>query len=314
MNFNCGRKNLALTILAPKNCMNHCEFCNVWKEYETRKSDIEKIVCMTWWVLSKTRYPIKDVVITGGEPANDIGSLKRILNAIPGYYNVYINTTMPEETAGEMIALVNGTDKIKGVNISRHGESFEDDEKMMKGIAEDGALEGFNKKVRVNCVDKGKDVKKIIERWEQSRADIYFRRDFNIPMEPDELKLLDVDFHNAAQKKGYMWAGATSCNVCHTNLYKKGSKIVAYHKGMEKSSIMRENVLEYNDLIIDQAGEMYYDWEKPENRKKEIMCEMNERHEITEETNKRTLYEPNMTGMLVPRQTNFKLTCGGGGC
>ena len=95
-----------VTIFVPYDCKNHCPFCINKEEYgDMTGFSLEKIVQSIRRMDAIT--PKCDFVFTGGEPLADLGSLQKMLDAIPNTHRIFINTTFPVQqkySADEMIA------------------------------------------------------------------------------------------------------------------------------------------------------------------------------------------------------------------
>lgn len=267
-----GRNNLALTVFVPYDCKNSCRFCTTKKSYKEKLADFASVADEMRGILFYYNFPITDVVFTGGEPMENVGALKRLIEMIePLNKKVYINTTFTRKNLQEFVDLVNSNDTIRGVNISRHGETFERDAYLFEDVAPDDAIANIKKPVRINCLDKGQNLERIIDRWKGKNVELSIRRDYREPITETQLHNPYDPVAMTLIKLGFVYAGKAQCNVCDTTIFEKEGMIVRYHKGMERSSILNGNVLEFNDLIIDQAGNIAYDWKESNDR---IMQEM----------------------------------------
>lgn len=263
MDFVFGRDNLALTVFVPWDCNNNCEFCTSKESYRINEPSFKNVRYQIDRFFRYYDFPVKDVVFTGGEPMMNISMLAELIGLVPKDKRIFINTTFIRGTKGEFLDLID-QGRISGVNISRHGETFEDDRKMMCDIADDEEILDINCETRINCVRKHQNIKKLIDRWRDKSATINIREDYTImipevlhnPYQYVPLSLLDLGYH--------FWKH-TQCRVCDTTYFKPEYPelpIVMYHKGLKDSSILEGGVLEINDLIIDQTGALRYDWEK----------------------------------------------------
>ena len=70
----------------------------------------------------------------------------------------------------------------------------------------------------------------------------------------------------------YYYKSHSFCNVCDTctfiklNELKETKLIINYHRGLMHTAIQFGNIVELNDLIIFQNGDICYDWDgKKEN-------------------------------------------------
>lgn len=294
MIFYFGRDNLALTIFVPYDCKNKCPFCISKENYKTHKPSMRNVKHQLKRVLNEYSYPIKDIVFTGGEPMSDIDGLRDLVDLIPEKYNVYINTTLTKRNLQNFVDFVNGCKKIKGVNISRHSETYEQDCALLCDIAEDKQIEMIKKPVRINCVVKNQDIPKIIARWKGLNVDLYFRKDFNTEQSFTELHDPYDELTMKLIAEQFSFKSHTQCNVCDTIVFEKDGQIVAYHKGQKKSSIKVGFILEINDLIIDQTGTFTFDWDEND---LEIVSELEKK------------YKKNSQSAII-----YRGSCGGGGC
>lgn len=309
MIFSFGRDNLALTIFVPYDCANNCRFCTSKETYRTCRPSIKNVKYQIKRILTEHAFPIKDVVFTGGEPMSDVSGLKDLLDLIPSKYNVYINTTLIKRNFEEFVDFVNGCEKIKGVNISRHCETYEQDASFLADIATDEMIKLIKKPVRINCVVGNQNISKVVERWNQLGVHLYFRKDFNIEQD-------FVELHNPYDaltmkliSDGFSFISHTQCNVCDTTVFEKDGQIVAYHKGQKNSSIRIGQYLEINDLIIDQSGSFTFDWGTNDLM---IVNELENKYKI-----KKTIpvprYPENQSS-YIHFCGGYNRGCGGGGC
>ena len=263
-----GRENLALTVMVPYDCSNNCPFCSSKALYAQKKADAAAVEETMKWALSKPNLPIRDVVFTGGEPAEDVEMLKKLVALVPDDKNVYINTTLPEKTAVDFARFVNNEPKIKGVNVSRHAEEFWKEQ--LCDIVPDRMVKFLIRKpVRINCVLNGQDIRAVADRWRHDDVEISLRRDYTQEMTQEELHfpydkpVMDLIY------LGYEFKNASRCNVCDTVRFEKDGQVIAYHKGLFHSSISNGSMLEINDLIIDHTGKFLYDWDGCDEEKTE---------------------------------------------
>lgn len=255
-----GRENLALTVFVPYDCRNKCTFCTAKEQYRKDLPKKESVIEALLYVVGECEFPIKDVVFSGGEPTADMHTLKKMADIVPNKYNVFINTTMPRENADEFVQWVNKTKKVKGVNVSRHCESYEEDKQMLCDIVSDDFFNKLTKPVRINCVVGHGDIQKIIKRWEGKGVELCIREDYRDSKE---------DIHDPYSKTameiascGLSYVGNTRCKVCDTIKFARDNIVVLYHRGKMESSILKDGKLEINDLIILQDGTISYDWTK----------------------------------------------------
>lgn len=273
MKFLKGRDNLSVTVYVPYNCQNNCSFCSSKLEYLKPLNPLK-----TLSVLQKVRNSnINEVVFTGGEPMSDIDSLEILINAVDNK-DVYINTTLINKNFDKFCSLVNNTDCIKGVNVSRHSASFIEDSLMLNDIVEDKYLQKIKKPIKINVVSKFDEtdqvnlnlVKKILKRWSSfSNITVNFRENFNntTTQELHSLNNKTIEMFNSfaeCVRRSY-------CDVCDTTTYKYNGLLFNYHRGLPVTSIEMGNVTFVNDIIINVSGELVYDWDN-KNKDIEDLC------------------------------------------
>ena len=317
MLFLFGRENLALTVFVPYDCRNKCPFCLSKETYRTRRPSKDNVKYQLKRVLTEFNYPIKDIVFTGGEPMEDVDGLKELIDLVPSQYNIYINTTFTNRNIDEFVGFVNECFKIKGINISRHCETYEQDCALLCDIATDDKISMIQKPVRVNCVVKNQDISKVIERWNGTGVHLYFRKDFGIEQDFTELHNPYDELTMKLIAGGFTFKSHTQCNVCDTTIFEKNGQIVAYHKGQKNSSIQTGKHLEINDLIIDQTGLFTFDWGKNDLR---IISELEQKHKISlqsamEKLRNALRIDPTYT-VCHPYYScgGYNRGCGGSGC
>lgn len=279
MIFKIGRDNFALTVMVPYDCGNNCAFCTAKEMYHRLGTNVEDVKFQLGRTLQGINYPISDVVFTGGEPTADLDVLRELIDLVPADKNVYINTTLPERNFDGFHELVNDEPKIKGINVSRHAPTIEEDCKLLCDIVGDKELMSIDKPIRINCVltdEYELDWKKIVDRWASVRKDVNpnislcFRENF-AALTLDAKVLQRENLHNPYTSflvelaKEYLFVDHTQCNVCDTTRFMApGGLVVAYHRGLEKSSVLSPDgkTLEINDLVIFPNGVVGYDWKE----------------------------------------------------
>lgn len=114
-----GRTNLSATIFVPWDCENNCSFCTSKKDYrDTSTFSLDEIYETILKIGCSNKF--ESWVITGGEPFANINSMYTLLCILEKFDKpVYINTTLPLNTAKEAIDMINDFPIIKGINISR---------------------------------------------------------------------------------------------------------------------------------------------------------------------------------------------------
>ena len=259
MKYKIGRNNLAATIYVPYDCQNNCPFCTSKKEYSCLKMDENAVVAALQKLVKNPN--IKDIVFTGGEPTANIALLNKMVD-IAKYKNVYINTTLPQKNFFGALEILNGGN-VTGVNVSRHGISLEEDEKLFRSIVDDWAFNGINIPVKINVVLTEKntveDVQTCIDRWKDFKnVTVCFRRDFR--------KTTRETLHSLSGDKildwlidNYEFESHTFCDVCDTVSFVGR---ISFHRGLEHSSLKIGDTVIVNDIIVFPDGFVAYDWDR----------------------------------------------------
>ena len=263
--FVSGRNNLAVTIMVPFDCPNNCPFCESKKEYAKNRPSLDGVVNAVKHIFrDNNMLDIPEVVITGGEPMANILALRKIINVIPSDKDIYINTTCVRHNFDEFVALVNSDPQIKGVNISRHTTTYEEDCKTLHGIAPDEWLSKFEKSVRINCVIKDRKhsfFRGVISRWERKGVELSFREDFNTMTAEELHNPYSHSLPDVATVKEYL--GHTQCKVCDTTTFRSvRGMVIRYHKGIKNTLVpLGSDKYEINDIIVRQDGQIFADWD-----------------------------------------------------
>lgn len=306
--FITGRDNLALTIMVPFDCPNNCPFCESKKEYSTHRPSLDNVInSIKRFFRDNNTLKVPEVVITGGEPMANILALRKIINVIPSDKDIYINTTLLKRNFHEFVALVNNEPQIKGINVSRHEATYEEDCRLLHGIASDGYFCQFKKPVRINCVvNNGTNIYEIMDRWEGQGVEVSFRENFHTMTEQELHHPYSGYLPRLASELEYV--GHTQCKVCDTTVFKrKSGLIVRYHKGIEHTLVrVRANHYEVNDIIIRQDGEIFADWDFSNKTLLPTMLLHDDTKEVMERSRRR----------MVEIASTPYYTCGGGygGC
>ena len=255
MDYKIGRDNFALTIFMPVDCKNGCSFCTSKKDYQVNKPDFGKVFNAIS-TIAHYNIPFSDIVITGGEPFADITALKIILEftrLLNPDCDFYINTSLPKDTVDKAIKLINNTDCIKGVNISRHLKKVFCDK-----VADIEDIKKIKKPIHFNCVlfEEPTD-KELIEYCElySPIGQPTFRADYRT-ITHDNLHSCNYPLFRRLDDL-FGFESSTQCHVCHTDHFENGCVL---HRGVENSHIEFKNHVEVNDIIIKQDGEIRYDW------------------------------------------------------
>lgn len=209
--------------------------------------------------------PRCDFVFTGGEPLADLGSLQKMLDAIPNTHRIFINTTFPVQqkySADEMIAFTKrNRDKITCINISRH---------LVKYVEEspDEVVGRIDCPTRINCVlYKNYPAQKLtdyVERFLPYRIPIQFRYDYT-ETTPENLYEEEHDKILQDLKKQFTYKGLDGCRMRNGFHFEYKGLHMTYHKTLPYSTIVEtgDDGITYDilyDILIKQNGEIHSDW------------------------------------------------------
>lgn len=270
MEFVSGRSNFALTVFVPFDCSNNCPFCTTKKLYkdlpdpQTCIEEIEELLTK-----ANTSPEIKDVVFTGGEPMGDIAVLKKFCKLV-SKKNVYINTSLIKSNFFEFVKMVNSTDNIKGVSVSRHSDNANE---IPCDVVEDWCLEAFEKPIRINVVIPSdytdiKDfimfIENVLNRWAGQNVTVNFREDFRF-VTPENLHTTSND-KVLALLQNYEYLSHSYCEVCDTLHFNNPANMkgFSYHRGLEHSSQNMRVKTIVSDAIFLPSKNGYvlaYDWD-----------------------------------------------------
>lgn len=274
--FTIGRGDFSVTVYVPWNCTNNCKFCSSKKDYEEKESNFEKLK-ESLQLIRESILPF--VVFTGGEPSADIDKLRELLSIVDNK-TVYINTTLPKKNCESFIELVNTTDCVKSISISRHKHTYEEDLTILSNIAEDEMIAKITKPVRINIVAQDdnsfsiESVEKYVERWSKIAKLKGSGKKLILNLRGNYCTQNKYDLHELTHNKvvndlayKYRYQSHTFCNVCDTCKFeklddnKKVELTILYHRGVMNTVVKFANVVEVNDLIIFQNGDICYDWD-----------------------------------------------------
>lgn len=279
--FTIGRSDFSVTVYVPWNCTNNCKFCSSKKDYNLIRSDFEKLK-ESLRLIRKSILPI--VVFTGGEPSADVEKLRELLSIVDNKI-VYINTSLPKRNCKEFIELVNSTDCVKSISISCHRHSYVEDSTILHQIAEDKVIATIKKPVRINVVSQGEDtfsvdsLKVYVDRWSKIAKLKGGSQSLLLNLRGNYVAQNKAELHEMTNCKvvndlaiAYYYKSHSFCNVCDTCTFIKFDEngedelIINYHRGLMTTAIPFGNIVEINDLIILQNGDICYDWDgKKEN-------------------------------------------------
>ena len=256
-----GRGNLACTVFAPWDCRRNCSFCTTKSMYDSGDFKLEDTLKAIDRVLESAPFSqgaIREFVISGGEPLDNMRDLGVILSRLPDSRPVYLNTTLPVESVATMSTLSKILDRVDGINVSV--------QLTMEDILHAGRLEEvatWKTKLRVNCVVPENPVPDIIREYVDFLSgychEITFRADYrNID---NTCSLKDPDAFFSILKGLYMYMGSSGCQVCNDDRFRTSCNgIVSYHRGMNLSSITITDCMIVNDIIVRPGGVVALDW------------------------------------------------------
>ena len=253
-----------VTVFVPYDCRNNCPFCVNKQEYaDCTGFSVDKIIESIRVVDSIT--PACDVVFTGGEPFANLGSLQRMLDAVPKTHKVYINTTFPVQpgcSAEEMLAFTEkNKDKITCINVSRHVDPYVEE-------SPDEIVGQIATPKRINCVlymdypsDKLTD---FAERWRKYNIPIQFRYDYT-ETTPENLYEEENDPILQDLKRQFTYMGLDGCRMRNGFHFLYKDLHMTYHKTLPYSTIVEtdDSGITYDilyDILIKQTGELHSDW------------------------------------------------------
>lgn len=248
-----------LTIHVPTPCKNNCSFCINKYYYKNIEHDWSKIYYNISLVLGMYGKYIQNIVISGGEPLENIDDLIYLCIYIKHHIdkNIYINTQFPADKYNEFIdrldTFIACTD---GISISRHNEF------KTKSITKEQILRLASlMSVRLNCIfNEQTDVDNIIK--EYKNITVNFRRDFRY-ITKDNLHIIEPEL---ISKLGDCYiVDRNRCNICDTKriILKDNYKADFYiHSGIENTCVhIADDYYELHDIVIAPDGHAYDDWD-----------------------------------------------------
>ena len=253
-----------VTVFVPYDCNNHCPFCINKKEYADCSGFSLDAILRSIHTMDEIT-PRCDFVFTGGEPLADLGSLQKMLDAIPNTHRIFINTPFPVQqkySADEMIAFTKrNRDKITCINISRH---------LVKYVEEspDEVVGRIACPTRINCVlYKNYPAQKLtdyVERFLPYRIPIQFRYDYT-ETTPENLYEEEHDKILQDLKKQFTYKGLDGCRMRNGFHFEYKGLHMTYHKTLPYSTIVEtgDDGITYDilyDILIKQNGEIHSDW------------------------------------------------------
>jgi hypothetical protein len=198
----------------------------------------------------------------------NVDGLRMILEAIPGDMRVFINTSLVKHGFAEFCELVNNDDRIKGINVSRHGTTYEEDCEMLCDIVKENEFVHIKKPIRINCVwqpcnNPVQKITDLLRGWENiPNVELSIREDYNDMTKSD----LHTPYYGILPILAFYcdYEKTTSCEVCDTVHFIYGDRMpVRYHRGLKYTSF-GAYLKHVNDVIIRQVGEIFFDWDMSE--------------------------------------------------
>lgn len=252
-----------VTVFVPYDCNNHCPFCINKKEYADCSGFSLDAILRSIHTMDEIT-PRCDFVFTGGEPLADLGSLQKMLDAIPNTHRIFINTTFPVQqkySADEMIAFTKrNRDKITCINISRHMVHYVEE-------CNDELLGSLKVPVRINCVlfknYPHDGMIAFANRFAKYGLPIQFRADYTITT-PENLYEREGDQILADLMKNFEYLGLDGCRIRCGYHFNNHGQHIAYHRTLPYST-MTETIdgTTYDilyDVLVKQTGEPHSDW------------------------------------------------------
>lgn len=270
-----GRSNLALTIFVPWNCTKNCNFCTTKIEYNQELSTIKDIKKLMNRTLKKITF-ITDIVISGGEPLDNINDLYYLIKDIDKTkYNIFVNTSFPKIEESNLNNFKKIINLVDGFNVSRH---FQHNYEQFCSFEEILKLIGSKSKVRINIllqhqIDtlKIKEFIPLLDYIEKIKSyelfDIQLRANYikTSVNEDTEFILYDDDdktslYLKSAYETNFKFY-KSGCPVCSTiSIPYNDFSIISYHKGLSTTLIEEDDHYIVNDIIIMPNGKLRLDW------------------------------------------------------
>ena len=253
-------------VYVPYNCGRKCPFCESRLMYDTMDTSLDKTLDVLRRIADSD---IEDIMITGGEPCADLDALSKMLEVLKNKI-VYVNTLFPSETAADIAKLFDQEYPcVKGINVSRHCNSYEKDSAFLAAPAEDSVLGSLKVPVRINCVIQNKEasagwVDSVVKRWEAQYAnkknlELHFREDFN-KVTAENLHVQDSPFLK------------TLCENYRYHYYNMGTSFddvsfladsgmtVYYHKILPYSICKIGPLTILHEMVVFPDGDVCTDW------------------------------------------------------
>ena len=275
-----GRDNLALTVFVPWDCTKNCSFCTTKQLYKKKIATIGEIEEKMKKLLKG--FPmIKEVVISGGEPFNNLHDLWRLVLNIDRKYNIYVNTSFPKIKEEDKYYFEKVVERIKGINVSRHlnhdysaFSSYEDMMNLCPYLPDIRINILLNKHIDPDNLEESKDIIKHIEHIKRYKFfDIQLRANYlktsfvynmlGTPFYLDEY-MDETSYYINSLGRNFTRSG---CEVCRTvsveyskNLY------ISFHKGLKNTLLLEKDdngkdIFIVNDVILTPTAEVKLDWD-----------------------------------------------------
>lgn len=231
---------------------------------------------------------ITDIVISGGEPLDNIDGLLELLKLKESWYTKkYLNTSFPKIREEDRDKFKELLTKIDGINISRHvGHNYSE----FASYEEIIELVGDSVPVRINILlnahlnpwATGYEaiVKHIEEVKKYNYFNIQLRANYNFTetytRDTNRFELDTSTDMTSMYIRSYGKASYSSCRVCSTISapYNEKGNTIAFHKGLKSTASYYSTDYSYhiNDLIITASNEVKIDWDE-EPVQKELLVE-----------------------------------------
>lgn len=281
------RDNFALTIFVPWDCSKNCSFCTTKKDYKKKLSTVKDIKDTAEYLLKKFIFFISDIVISGGEPLDNIDGILELLSMKHSWgTRKFINTSFPRIREEDREKFKELLTKIDGINISRHvGHDYSE----FASYEEIIELIGNTVPVRINVLLNehlnpwvaGYDaiVKHIEEIKKYNYFNIQLRANYNLTeaytRDPNKFILDNPADLPSMYIRSYGNVTYTSCRVCSTisASYNKKGNTISFHKGLRSTASYYSTDYSYhiNDLIITASTEVKIDWERDPVQKESLV-------------------------------------------
>lgn len=272
MEYIVGRNNLACTIFVPYDCNNNCPFCT--SKWMYRNSGMEINLDKVLEAISYAKgSPIREFVITGGEPFANLELLKKIVDACDR--TVFINTTLPKKNLDAVIDYINSEEKIEGINISRQ---FGNLNKLYSYVATPEDILKIKKPIRINVMRTENwldHLDSFMDTWILNRHVLLNLREDYRYITKENLKVRNDIVDYLASK--FVYLGGGGCMVCNGETFvdPSTSKFIHYHRGIEHSCVRYENKTYINDIIIRPDGKVFDDWDWSNELTEEMLININ---------------------------------------